>query len=180
MSDFNTMIIEQFRANGGRSEFEGVPLILLHLVGAKSGTKRVTPVVCYPQSDGRFAIIASNGGAHSNPNWYYNLKSHPEIEVEFGGEIFAAAASELEGREREKVWADALRVAPQLDEHQKKTSRTIPVVLLVRTLGARQATRSADATSFEAARVHISEISDPRRSLPHINRGRARGTQGRI
>ncbi len=180
MSNFNTMIIEQFRANGGRGEFEGVPLILLHLVGAKSGTKRVTPVVCYPQSDGRFAIIASNGGAHSNPSWYYNLKSHPEIEVEFGGEIFAAAASELEGREREKVWADALRAAPQLDEHQKKTSRTIPVVLLVRILGARQATRNADATSFEAAGVHISEIRDPRRALRHINRGRAREIQGRI
>jgi deazaflavin-dependent oxidoreductase (nitroreductase family) len=133
MSDFNTMIVEKFRANGGRGEFEGVPLILLHLVGAMSGTKHVTPVVCYPQSDGRFAIIASNGGAPTNPNWYYNLKSHPEIDVEFGGEIFAAAARELEGPERERVWADALHAAPQLDEHQKKTPRTIPVVLLVRT-----------------------------------------------
>jgi deazaflavin-dependent oxidoreductase (nitroreductase family) len=132
MSNFNTMIIEQFRANGGRGEFDGVPLILLHHVGAKSGTGRVTPVVCYPQSDGRFAIIASNGGAPTSPNWYYNLKSHPEIDVEFGGECFPAAARELDGGEREKVWADALRVAPQLDDHQKKTSRTIPVVLLVR------------------------------------------------
>jgi len=132
MSNFNTMIIEQFRANGGRGEFDGVPLILLHHVGAKSGAERVTPVVCYPQSDGRFAIIASNGGAPANPGWYYNLKSHPEIDVEFGGEIFAAAARELEGHEREKVWADALRPAPQLAEAQKKTSRTIPVVLLAR------------------------------------------------
>jgi deazaflavin-dependent oxidoreductase (nitroreductase family) len=132
MSNFNATIIEQFRANGGRGEFDGVPLILLHHVGAKSGAERVTPVVCYPQSDGRFAIIASNGGAPANPGWYYNLKSHPEIDVEFGGEIFAAAARELEGREREKVWADALRPAPQLAEAQKKTSRTIPVVLLAR------------------------------------------------
>lgn len=132
MSNFNATIIEQFRANGGRGEFDGVPLILLHHVGAKSGAERVTPVVCYPQSDGRFAIIASNGGAPANPDWYYNLKSHPEIDVEFGGEIFAAAARELEGREREKAWADALRAAPQLAEAQKKTSRTIPVVLLAR------------------------------------------------
>jgi hypothetical protein len=67
MSNFNTTIIEQFRANGGRGEFDGVPLILLHHVGAKSGTERVTPVVCYPQSDGRFAIIASNGGPPQAP-----------------------------------------------------------------------------------------------------------------
>jgi deazaflavin-dependent oxidoreductase (nitroreductase family) len=132
MSNFNTTIIEQFRANGGRGEFDGVPLILLHHVGAKSGTERVTPVVCYPQFDGRFAIIASNGGAPTSPDWYCNLNSHRTIDVEFGGEMFAAAARELEGREREKVWADALRAAPQLDEHQKKTSRTFPVVLLAR------------------------------------------------
>ncbi len=167
MSNFNTLIIEQFRANGGRGEFEGVPLILLHLVGARSGTKRVTPVVCYPQSDGRFAIIASNGGAPTNPNWYYNLKSHPEIDVEFGGEIFAAAAKELEGRERENVWADALRAAPQLDEHQKKTSRTIPVMLLV-PIYARHATHSPDATSFAAAGVHIRKIRDPNPGQPLI------------
>ena len=132
MSNFNTMIIEQFRANGGRGEFEGVPLILLHLVGAKSGTKRVTPVVCYPQSDGRFAIIASNGGAHSNPDWYYNLKAHPEINVEFGTETFAVAVRELEGAERGKVWADAVAAVPGLGEYQKNTARTIPVLLLTR------------------------------------------------
>jgi len=132
MSDFNTSIIQEFRANKGKLEFEGVPLMLIRHIGAKSGTKRVTPVVCYPRSGGRIVIIASNGGAPSNPDWYYNLKAHPEVNVEFGTETFAVAVREIEGVEREKVWADAVAAAPQLRDHQNKTTRTIPVLLLAR------------------------------------------------
>jgi deazaflavin-dependent oxidoreductase (nitroreductase family) len=134
MSDFNTDIIEEFRANEGKvgGEFEDASLILLHHIGARSGTERVTPVGCFPQSDGRFAIIASNGGALTNPDWYYNLRAHPEIDVEFGTEVFSAAVRVLEGRERENVWRDAVSAAPQLGEYQKETSRMIPVVLLAR------------------------------------------------
>jgi deazaflavin-dependent oxidoreductase (nitroreductase family) len=134
MSDWNTSIIEEFRANEGKvgGQFEGALLILIHHIGAKSGTERVTPVGCFPQSDGRFAIIASDGGAPTNPDWYYNLKAHPEINVEFGTETFAVAVRELEGAERKKVWADAASAAPGLGEYQNKTTRTIPVLLLTR------------------------------------------------
>ena len=133
-SDNNTKIIKEFRANQGRvgGPWAGTTLILIHHIGAKSGTERVTPAGCFPQSDGRFAIIASNGGAPANPDWYYNLKAHPEINVEFGTETFAVAVRELEGAEREKVWADAASAAPGLGEYQNKTTRTIPVLLLTR------------------------------------------------
>src|SRR5260370_42136130 len=96
MSDWNTSIIEEFRANEGKvdGQFEGASLILIHHIGAKSGTERVTPAGCFPQSDGRFAIIASNGGAPANPDWYYNLKDPPELNVEFGTETFPAARGE--------------------------------------------------------------------------------------
>src|SRR5216683_2822902 len=116
MSDWNTSVIKEFRSNEGKvgGQFEGASLILVHQVGAKSGTEHVTPVGCFPQSDGRFAIIASNGGALGNPDWYYNLKAHPEINVELGTKTFAVSVSEREGGDRERVWADALRVAPQL------------------------------------------------------------------
>lgn len=132
MSDGNTSIIEEFRANEGKvgGQFEGYPLILVHHIGAKSGTKRVTPVGWFPQSDGRLAIIASNGGAPTNPDWYYNLKARPEINVEFGTETFAVAVRELEGAERENVWAGVVSAAPGAGEHQKKTTRTFPVLLL--------------------------------------------------
>jgi deazaflavin-dependent oxidoreductase (nitroreductase family) len=132
MSDFNAKIVGEFRANGGRMEFDGVPLIVLHHIGATSGAERVTPVVCYEQRDGSLAVIASNGGAPRHPQWYRNLKAHPHADVEFGPERFNVAARELEGRERDAVWTDALRMAPQLREIQETTSRLIPVLLLTR------------------------------------------------
>ena len=134
MSDFNTSIIEEFRANEGKvgGRFEGASLILIHHVGTRSGTERVTPVTCFPQPDGRFAIIASNGGAPTNPNWYYNLKARPEINVEFGTETFAVVVRELEGDEREKAWADVVGTVPAVANTQNKTRRTIPMLLLTR------------------------------------------------
>jgi deazaflavin-dependent oxidoreductase (nitroreductase family) len=92
----------------------------------------VTPLGCFPRPDGRFAIIASNGGAPRNPDWYYNLKAHPNIDVEFGTETFAVVVRELEGAERERVWADVVSAEPGAGEHQKKTTRTFPVLLLTR------------------------------------------------
>jgi deazaflavin-dependent oxidoreductase (nitroreductase family) len=131
MSDWNTGIIEEFRANAGKVvEFEGFTVILIHHVGARSGIERVNPLVCYPMSDDQFAIMASNGGAATNPDWYYNLKAYPKITVELGTAVFAVAARELEGRERETVWARALN--PQLGEAQQRTTRTFPILLLTR------------------------------------------------
>ena len=134
MSDFNRAIIDEFRANSGQvgGEFAGATLILLHHVGAKSGIERVTPVGAFPQPDGKFAIIASNGGSATSPNWYFNLTAHPAITVEFGAEEFRVKVRELEGEERERVWRDALRSAPQLGAYARDTARKIPVLLLTR------------------------------------------------
>ena len=78
-SDFNAKMIEEFRANGGRvgGPWAGTTLILIHHIGARSGTERVTPLGCSLQGDGRFAIVASNGGSPAHPDWYYNLKASP-------------------------------------------------------------------------------------------------------
>ena len=132
MSDFNARIVDEFRANDGRvgDPFEDSSLILIHHVGAKSGIERVTPLGCFPQPDGRLAIVASNGGAEKTPDWYYNLKAHPEVNVEFGTESFEVAVRE--DAERERVWADAVRAAPGLGEYQNKVARRIPVLLLAR------------------------------------------------
>jgi deazaflavin-dependent oxidoreductase (nitroreductase family) len=77
-SDYNTKIIEEFWANGGRvgGPWAGATLILIHHLGAKSGTERVTPVGYFPQGEGRYAIVASNGGSPTHPAWYHNLKAH--------------------------------------------------------------------------------------------------------
>ena len=96
-SDYNTTIIAEFRANQGRvgGMWEDTTLILIHHIGAKSGIERVTPVACSPQSEGRFAIWAANGGSPTHPNWYYNLKAHPRITVEVGTQTFTVLAEEL-------------------------------------------------------------------------------------
>jgi deazaflavin-dependent oxidoreductase (nitroreductase family) len=81
--DFNTKIIEEFRANEGRvgGPIAGTMMIPIHRIGAKSGIERVSPMACSPQGDGRFAIVASNGGSPTHPDWYYNLKTSPRIKV---------------------------------------------------------------------------------------------------
>jgi deazaflavin-dependent oxidoreductase (nitroreductase family) len=134
LGDFNAGVIEEFRANGGRvgGPFEGYPLILIHHVGARTGIERVTPVGCFARSDDQLVIIASNGGARDNPDWYYNVKAHPEVGVEFGAEAFVVEVRELEGDERERAWADIVEEVPAVADTQNETSRTIPVLLLTR------------------------------------------------
>jgi deazaflavin-dependent oxidoreductase (nitroreductase family) len=134
MSDWNDKIIEEFRANEGRvgGPFEGAPMILIHHVGAKSGTVRVAPLVYFPQDDGSMVIIASKGGAPTNPDWYHNVKANPVFDVEVGTETFPVRAEEIVGEERDAVWQKAVAERPGFGEYQQKTTRTIPVLRLVR------------------------------------------------
>jgi deazaflavin-dependent oxidoreductase (nitroreductase family) len=131
MSDFNAQVIEEFRANGGTAGgmFEGMPLLLLHNVGAKSGTEYVTPLV-YLSDDGRTFIFASKGGAPSHPGWFHNLKANPEVVVELGTDRFDAVASEVTGNERDRIYEIQKSRQPQFAEYEAKTDRTIPVIEL--------------------------------------------------
>jgi deazaflavin-dependent oxidoreductase (nitroreductase family) len=134
VSDWNAGIIEEFRANEGRvgGMFEGAPMILVHHIGAKSGTERVTPLVYVPEADGSMLIIASKGGAPTNPDWYHNLKANPKVDVEVGTETFPVRAAEVAGPEREEAWAQIVARNPGFGEYQQKTTRTIPVLRLAR------------------------------------------------
>jgi deazaflavin-dependent oxidoreductase (nitroreductase family) len=133
-NDYNAKIIEEFRANEGRvgGPWEGIPLILVHHVGAKSGIERVTPLGCFPQGDGRFVIVASDGGSPTHPNWYHNLKANPRINVEVGAETFTVLAEELEGAARAELWSKVVAEAPQVGEAQTRIARQIPVFMLTR------------------------------------------------
>jgi deazaflavin-dependent oxidoreductase (nitroreductase family) len=133
-SDYNTEIIREFRANRGRvgGPWEGVTLILIHHLGARSGTERVTPLACAPQGEGRFAIWASNGGSAVHPNWYHNLKAHPEITVEVGAETFTVLARQVDDTARAALWPELIARYPGLRETQAKTARQIPVIALTR------------------------------------------------
>jgi deazaflavin-dependent oxidoreductase (nitroreductase family) len=133
-ASYNARIIEEFRAQGGcvGGEWEGTELILIHHVGARSGTERVTPVGCFDLGDGRWAIVASNGGSPTHPAWYYNPKAHPRTKAEVCTESFTVLAGELEGAARAELWPKLVARYPTVGEHQTKTARQIPVIVLTR------------------------------------------------
>jgi len=133
-SDYNTRIIGEFRATGGHpgGEWAGTPMILIHHIGAKSGTERVTPLGCFPLGGGRLAIVASSGGSPAHPGWYHNLKAHSVITVEVGAETFTAAAEELDAAARADLWPRLVARYPTLSAHQAETTRQFPVFILTR------------------------------------------------
>ena len=131
MADFNTQVISELRDNAGQvgGMFEGMPLLLLHHTGAKSGTDRIAPLAYYDDG-GRYAIFASKGGAPENPAWYHNLLAHPETRVEVGTDTFEVVAQEVTGDERDRIFRAQAQLAPQFAEYEQKTPRKIPVVVL--------------------------------------------------
>jgi deazaflavin-dependent oxidoreductase (nitroreductase family) len=112
--------------------FSGTPIILVHHIGARSGSEHVTPLAYNAQGDGRYLIVASNGGAPNHPGWYYNLKAIPRIEVEVGTERFTALATELTDAGRDRMWSKLVAAWPALSEFQSRTRREIPLFLLTR------------------------------------------------
>jgi deazaflavin-dependent oxidoreductase (nitroreductase family) len=131
MSDWNSKIIEEFRANQGKvgGQFEGAPLLLLHTVGAKTRQPRVNPVM-YQQVAGGYAVFASRGGAPVNPDWYHNVLAHPQVTAEIGARTIDLRARVAEGEERERIWAAQKAAYPGFADYEKRTSRQIPVIVL--------------------------------------------------
>ena len=133
-ADFNAQIIEEFHANEGRvgGMFEGGTLLLLHHTGAKSGTSRINPLG-YLSDQGRYVIFASKAGAPTNPDWYHNLKAHPNVTIEVGTDTIEVVASEATGDERDRLYRTQAERVPQFAEYEKQTDRVIPVVVLTPT-----------------------------------------------
>ena len=91
--------------------------------------QRVNPVA-YLNDDGRYVIFASKAGAPTNPAWYHNVKAHPETTIEVGSETLEVVAGEVNGEERERLFAAQCQRSPQFTEYQQKTDRVIPVIAL--------------------------------------------------
>ena len=130
-TDWNSRIIAEFRANGGRigGQFEGAPLLLLHTVGAKSGQERVNPVMYRAVGDG-FAVFATKAGAPTNPDWYHNLLANPRVSAEIGTQTIEADARVADEQERAPIWAAQKQAYPGFADYEQKTTRQIPVVIL--------------------------------------------------
>ena len=135
MNDFNKQIIEEFRANAGivGGPFAGSPMILLTTTGRKSGQSRTTPLVYHP-GDGSVTayVFGSKAGAPTDPDWYLNLVANPAVTVELGAERFDATASDVEGAERDRIYASQAEKFANFAEYQQKTTRVIPVIALTR------------------------------------------------
>jgi deazaflavin-dependent oxidoreductase (nitroreductase family) len=135
LRETNRRVIEQFRAGGPIEGMHRERLLLLSTTGARSGRPRTTPMMFHPDGD-RLLVIASNVGAPRHPNWYLNLAANPRVTVEVGNEVdsecYEAVAGTAEGAERERLWNMLTQHYPFFAEHQRRTEREIPVVILTR------------------------------------------------
>ncbi len=130
-NDWNSKVIEEFRANDGNVEqFRGMQILLLQHTGAKSGKSYVNPLT-YLQDGSRLSIFASKAGADTNPDWYHNLVTNPDVKFELKpNQLTDAKAVVLQGEERDRVYAQQAERHPIFSEYQGKVKRTIPVVAL--------------------------------------------------
>ena len=133
MSEWNKKIIEEFRSNDGKvgGSFEGKSLLLLHTIGAKSGQERINPLATFEDGN-RLVVIASKGGAPTNPDWYYNVVANPQVEVEYKTDRFAAQAAVAEEPERTELYARMEEIMPGFTSYKENAARIIPVVVLTR------------------------------------------------
>lgn len=122
---------ETYEATGGAdaNSLRGVPIIVLTSVGARSGKLRKTPLMRI-EHEGKYAIVASMGGAPNNPIWYHNLKANPHVELQDGPEKRDYLAREVTGDEKTVWWERAVAVWPDYQEYQERTDREIPVFVL--------------------------------------------------
>ena len=122
---------ERYEASGGTEAnlLRGVPIIVLTTVGSQSGALRKTALMRV-EHDGRYAVVASKGGAPDEPRWGENMRRHPHVELQDGAVPRDFTARELSGDERAEWWARAAAVWPDYDEYQKKTDRQIAIFVL--------------------------------------------------
>lgn len=121
-------LIETSQGTQG-SDLNGMPVIVLTSVGARSGKLRKTALMRV-ESDGVYAAVASLGGAPKNPVWYYNLKAHPRVELQDGATRRDYKAREVLGDERARWWERAVSAYPPYETYQQKTERQIPLFVL--------------------------------------------------
>ncbi|GLW46661.1 nitroreductase [Streptomyces sp. NBRC 14336] len=127
--------VELYESSGGTEgttlRDTGLPVVLLTTRGAKSGKIRKTPLMRV-EHEGRYAVVASQGGAPRHPVWYHNLKADPRVELRDRTEQWDMTAREVTGAEKAEWWERAVAAYPPYADYQKKTDREIPVFVLER------------------------------------------------
>src|ERR1700691_438032 len=125
--------VEAYESSGGTQgttlRDTGLPVVIITNRGASSGKVRKTPVMRV-EHDGSYAAVASRGGAPEHPQWYYNLRDNPRVELQDGPNRWDMTAREITGDERAEGWAGAVAASPPYAEYQQRTTRQIPVFVL--------------------------------------------------
>jgi F420H(2)-dependent quinone reductase len=119
-------ILEQGTTDG--VEVLDRPIVLFTTTGAKSGKKRYVPLMRV-EENGRYALVASKGGAPEHPLWYHNVKANPQVIAQDGEKVVVLTAREISGTERDHWWDLAVQAYPPYAEYQEKTDRLIPVFI---------------------------------------------------
>jgi deazaflavin-dependent oxidoreductase (nitroreductase family) len=132
-SSWNDQVIAEFRAPGGTVSRFGRALVLIHHIGAKSGTERIAPAMALRQDPDSWLVAASKAGAPDNPGWYHNLVANPDVTIETPDHgTVAVHADLLQGADRDEAWERFKQAAPGFEAYEQKTTRTIPVLALRR------------------------------------------------
>jgi deazaflavin-dependent oxidoreductase (nitroreductase family) len=125
--------VELYEGSGGTQGLTlretGLPVVIVTNLGAKSGKVHKTPVMRV-EHGGRYAMVASKGGAPTHPLWYYNVRANPLVELQDGARKQDMVAREISGAERAEWWERAVAAYPPYAEYQQKTTREIPVFVL--------------------------------------------------
>jgi len=120
-----------YEVSGGRwgGRLQGLPMVLLHLIGRKSGKLRRTPLL-YMKAGEDLVIVASFYGSPGHPAWYHNLMANPECDIRMGRRRYRVRARTAKSEEREKLWPLLVDFYPDYAAYQSRTDREIPVVIL--------------------------------------------------
>jgi deazaflavin-dependent oxidoreductase (nitroreductase family) len=123
--------VAEYEASDGANgnELHGRPVVILTMLGAKSGKLRKVPVMRV-EHDGRYLAVASFGGSPNHPAWYFNILAHPIVELQDGPAVQTMRAREVHGGEREEWWLRAVETWPNYGEYPKRTDRLIPAFVL--------------------------------------------------
>jgi deazaflavin-dependent oxidoreductase (nitroreductase family) len=135
MTDRHRQVIDEFRATHGKPGgfLAGLTLLLLTTTGARSGHQRTTALTYHPDGDGRYVVLAANGGRDRGPDWLHNLIADPAVTLEVGDEQFTATARVESGAERDRLYAAFAAENPQVHGYAAQRTKPIPVVTLNRT-----------------------------------------------
>ena len=130
---FTRALIADVRENGRptRGPMAGRPLMVLTTTGAKTGEPR-TVVVTFTRDGDAYVVAGSKSGAPTDPYWFRNLRSNPQVKVEADRQAFEARATEVEGADREQLWDRHVAERPEFADYPEKAGRVIPMARLSR------------------------------------------------